>query len=110
MFGIGLPELILIMIVALLVVGPRKLPDLARSLGKALHDFKKMTDDVKQTFEEEVGDKKAEEEVESGEGAEGVAKIYEETDSRQHSGPAPAEASKDSPDSLHSSGYGDLRG
>jgi Tat protein translocase TatB subunit len=54
MFGIGIPELVIIIIVALLVVGPGKLPDLARSMGKALGEFRRLADDVKGTIEEEM--------------------------------------------------------
>jgi Tat protein translocase TatB subunit len=46
MFGIGMPELMLIAVVALLVVGPKKLPDLAKTLGKGLNEFRKTATDV----------------------------------------------------------------
>lgn len=55
MFGsLGLPELMLIFVVALIVFGPRKLPEIGRTLGKALGEFKKATDDLKNTIEREV--------------------------------------------------------
>ncbi|MFH2064474.1 MAG: twin-arginine translocase TatA/TatE family subunit [Pseudomonadota bacterium] len=51
MFGIGMPEMILIMAIALIVIGPKKLPDLAKSLGKAFGEFKKATSELKESFD-----------------------------------------------------------
>ncbi|MFV9646812.1 MAG: Sec-independent protein translocase protein TatB [Desulfobacterales bacterium] len=50
MFGIGMPELFLILAVALIVLGPKKLPDLAKSLGRALREFKKATSELKESI------------------------------------------------------------
>ncbi len=55
MFGIGMPELLLILAVALIVIGPKKLPDLARSLGKAMGEFKRATNDLKESIEKDTG-------------------------------------------------------
>ncbi len=50
MFGIGFPELLLILAIALIVIGPKRLPDVARALGRGLSEFKRATDEMKESF------------------------------------------------------------
>ncbi len=50
MFGIGMPELLLILALALIVLGPKKLPELAKTLGKGLAEFRRATDEIKDEF------------------------------------------------------------
>ena len=55
MFGsIGMPELIIILVIALIIFGPRKLPELGKSLGRSLNEFKKASTDVQNTLEQEI--------------------------------------------------------
>ena len=55
MFGnIGFPELLIILIIALLIFGPKKLPEVGRSIGKALREFRKTSDEIKEKIEEEI--------------------------------------------------------
>lgn len=55
MFGsLGVPELLLIFVVILIVFGPRRIPEIGKTLGKALGEFRKATDDLKNTIEREV--------------------------------------------------------
>ena len=53
---LGFPELIIIFVVALLVFGPRKLPELGRSLGKGLSEFKRASNDLRNTLDDEIRD------------------------------------------------------
>jgi len=55
MFGsIGMPELVIILVIALIIFGPRKLPELGRSLGKSIGEFRKASNELKNTLEEEI--------------------------------------------------------
>ena len=55
MFGsIGMPELIIIFVIALIIFGPRKLPEIGRSLGKSIGQFKKASNELRSTLDEEI--------------------------------------------------------
>ncbi|MFC1493671.1 Sec-independent protein translocase protein TatB [Thermodesulfobacteriota bacterium] len=61
MFGIGLPELLVIMVIALVVIGPSKLPDIAKALGKGMAEFRKASQEIKDSFnlDEEINEIKS---------------------------------------------------
>ena len=54
MGSIGMPEMLVILVIALIIFGPRKLPELGKSLGRSLAEFKRASNDLKSTLEEEI--------------------------------------------------------
>lgn len=79
---IGVPEMIVIGVLALLVFGPRKLPELGRSLGKALTEFRRASSDIRATLEEEVREMERQ--------TQGVAQQVEEAVGRTDDAPSAA--------------------
>ncbi len=69
MFGLGLPEIIVIFVIALLIFGPKKLPDLGKSIGRAIADFKKASEDFQDTVRSEM------KEVEKSAGVDEIKKL-----------------------------------
>jgi TatA/E family protein of Tat protein translocase len=82
MFGpIGMPELIVILTIALIIFGPRKLPELGRSLGKSLGEFKRASNELRNTLDEEIR-------VEEQRSAERAAEPIRPADPAPHAGSA----------------------
>jgi TatA/E family protein of Tat protein translocase len=105
MFGIGLPELIIIAIIALLVVGPKKLPELAKSLGKGLTEFKKAADDVTENIKDTLKPDDVKKEVDDFKNSLLFGKKDDQEDHTQASSikdEANAQTPKDSANTTHS--------
>ena len=54
MFNIGMSELLLILAIALIILGPKKLPDIAKALGRSLGEFRRASDEIKETIETDL--------------------------------------------------------
>jgi Tat protein translocase TatB subunit len=103
MFGIGMPELIIIFVIALIVIGPRKLPELARALGKGMAEFRKATQEIKESLDVDDELREAKEDlVDSIRGLDRPPHL-------DQSGPSDGERGKHEDLDEMSEGYGDTK-
>lgn len=108
MFSLGTTEILVILVVALLIIGPSKLPDVARTLGKGMAEFRRMSSDVKKTvdLETKLSDLDRREQDEEADAALGAG--AEKGDEKGEEGASPSEGdASSSPDSEESDGTGD---
>lgn len=98
MFGIGMPELLLILALALIVLGPKKLPDIARALGRGFAEFRRATDELKTSFQEEVRTEETRRLIKEGKiQAPGVKYPEEEAKAEETASAESAPAAEDAP-------------
>jgi TatA/E family protein of Tat protein translocase len=83
--SIGMPELMIIFVVALIIFGPRKLPELGRSLGKSLGEFKRASNELRSTLEDEIR-------LEEQRDARATAKARDEAAAKAAAGPTPVDS------------------
>jgi TatA/E family protein of Tat protein translocase len=77
MFGISMPELLIVMVIALIVIGPSKLPDLAKAIGRGLAEFRKATQEIKESLDLDVELKEVKKDIaDSLSGLDKAAKDY----------------------------------
>jgi Tat protein translocase TatB subunit len=81
MFGISMPEIIIVMVIALIVIGPSKLPDLAKAIGKGLAELRKATQDIKESLDLDVELREVKKDIaDSVSGLDKAAKAYMQPD------------------------------
>ena len=96
MFGIGMPELIIIFLIALVIIGPKKLPDLAKALGKGLAEFRKTTDRLKANIDMgDVGDELKGVQEDLADSVSGLLDVAETEEEAQPKEPLTSETSEE---------------